>query len=105
MSNKKSEEKEVRIINLANVKVTNIDGSIAELDVAKDVASIVYKKTDSLAVASACMDLFKNGKCEWSEEVANELKETVSQLARATSDGQLESVGIVIKKAILEAIG
>lgn len=105
MAKKDIKSNEVRTIDLSKVRVTNIDGTFAEIDCAKDVASVTYRRTDSLAVASACMELFKTGKCEWSEEVANELKDTASQLARVTADGQLESVGIIFKKAIIDAIG
>lgn len=102
---KKENNESVRMIDLSAIKVMSIDGSVNEMDWSKHIASIVYQKTDNLAVVSACLELFKTGKCEWSEEVANELKNTAMQLARVTGDGQLESVGIIVKKAIVDAIG
>lgn len=97
-------EETPKVIDLSAIKVKNIDGSVIEMDWAKDIASIVYQKTDSLVVVNACLDLFKTGKCEYNDEVANELKDTVMQLARVRN-GEAESVGIIIKQAILEAIG
>lgn len=99
---KKEEEK--RMIDLSSVKVQNIDGSEVTMDFSKDIASITYNSTQDLEVVSACMDLFKTGKCEWSEKIKEDLSKTVTNLVRVV-DGEQIPLGIVLKKAILDAIG
>lgn len=91
-------------INLKEVKVPMIDGTTTTIDVSKDVASITYNSTQDLEVVAACMDLFKTGECEWSEKVKEDLTKTVNNLVRVI-DGEGIPMGIVMKKAILEAIG
>ena len=91
-------------INLKEVKVPMIDGTTTKIDVSKDVASITYNSTQDLEVVAACMDLFKTGECEWSEKVKEDLAKTVNNLVRVI-DGEGIPMGIVMKKAILEAIG
>lgn len=100
----KEEKQEKKMIDLSNVQVPNIDGTYGTLNVAKDVASLTYSSTQDLEVVSACMDLFKNGKCEWSEKVKEDLIKTVNSLVRVV-EGEQIPFGIVIKKAIIDAIG
>ena len=92
------------MIDLSKVEVPQIDGTKGTIDVAKDVASITYNQTQDLEVVSACMDLFKTGRCEWSEKIKEDLVKTVNSLMRVV-DGQQVPMGIVLKKAILDAIG
>jgi hypothetical protein len=93
-----------RMINLKEVEVPNIDGTTVKIDVSKDVASITYNSTQDLEVVSACMDLFKNGECDYSDKVKEDLVKTVNNLVRMV-DGEAIPMGIVMKKAILDAIG
>lgn len=93
-----------KIIDLSKVEVPQIDGSKITMDVAKDVASITYNSTQDLEVVSACLELFKTGKCEWSEKVKIDLIKTVNNLVRVVGKEQIP-MGIVMKKAILDAIG
>lgn len=94
-----------KIINLREVKVPNIDGSFSTIDVSKDIASITYNTTqDKIEVVAACLDLFKTGQCKWSEKVKEDLTKTVNNLVRMV-DGEAVPMGIVMKDAILEAIG
>lgn len=91
-------------INLKEVKVPKIDGTTTTIDVSKDVASFTYDSAQDLEVVAACMDLFKTGECDWSEKVKEDLTKTVNDLVRVI-DGKSVPMGIVMKKAILEAIG
>jgi len=97
-------EKKKRIINLKEVEVPNIDGTSVKIDVSKDVASITYNSTQDLEVVSACLELFKSGECEYSDKVKEDLTKTVNNLVRMV-DGEAIPMGIVMKKAILDAIG
>jgi hypothetical protein len=99
-----AKEEKKKMIDLSNVQVPNIDGTFGTLDVAKDVASLTYNSTQNLEVVSACMDLFKTGKCEWTEKVKEDLTKTVNNLVRVV-EGEQIPFGIVIKKAIIDAIG
>ena len=99
-----AKKEERKMIDLSNVQVPNIDGTFSPLNVAKDVASLTYNSTQDLEVVSACMDLFKNGKCEWSEKVKEDLIKTVNNLVNVVNGEQIP-MGIVIKKAIIDAIG
>lgn len=99
-----AKEEKKKMIDLSNVQVPNIDGTFGTLNVAKDVASLTYNSTQNLEVVSACMDLFKTGKCEWTEKVKEDLTKTVNNLVRVV-EGEQIPFGIVIKKAIIDAIG
>lgn len=92
------------MINLKEVQVPQIDGTTVKLDVSKDVASITYNSTQDLEVVDACLKLFNKGECEWSEKVKEDLAKTVNNLVRVV-DGESIPMGIVMKKAILDAIG
>ena len=98
---KKGEEK--KMIDLSKVKVPNIDGTESTMDVAKDVAGLTYGRTQNLETVSACLDLFKTGRCEWSETVRDDLSLTVNSLCRVINGEQIP-MGIVVKNAILEAL-
>ena len=93
-----------KFIDLSKVEVKNIDGTISTVNVSKDVASITYNATQDLEVVAACVDLFKTGKCEWSQKVKDDLTKTVNALVKVV-DGEQIPIGVVFKNAILEAIG
>ena len=93
-----------RMINLKEVEVPNIDGTSVKIDVSKDVASITYNSTQDLEVVSACLELFKNGQCAYTDKIKEDLVKTVNNLVRMV-DGEAIPMGIVMKKAILDAIG
>lgn len=92
-------EKKKRMINLKEVEVPAIDGTSVKINVSKDVASITYNSTQDLEVVDACLKL-----CEWSEKVKEDLVKTVNNLVRMVDDEAIP-MGIVMKKAILDAIG
>ena len=62
-------EKAKKMIDLTKVKVVNVDGSEQFIDVSKDIASQYYQRAQNVEEAAACMDLFKNGKCEYSDNI------------------------------------
>ena len=100
-----AEKEKVRMIDLAHVQVPRIDGTFEEMDVSKEIAGLTYNMTqDEIEVVSACLDLFKTGQCKWSEKVKEDLYKTVNNLVRMV-DGEAVPVGIVLKRAILNAIG
>lgn len=68
---KKEEKKEVAMINLRELEVENVDGSISKVDISKEVADWVYSQATTLSTHVAAQDLFKNGECEKTEEVVN----------------------------------
>ena len=93
-----------KIIDLSKVKVQQVNGEFIEVDYSKDVASAAYNNTQDLETAAACLDLFKTGKCECSDNVKEQLINTVNNLGYV-QNGQQIPLGIVFRKAILDAIG
>lgn len=68
---KKEEKKEVAMINLTELEVENVDGSISKVDISKEVADWVYSHATTLGTHVAAQDLFKNGECEKTQEVVD----------------------------------
>lgn len=62
-----------RKINLLKVKVVNVDGSEQELDLSKDIASNLYNRAMNVEEASASMELFKTGECDYSEALRDSI--------------------------------
>lgn len=98
----KSEEKK-RMIDLTKVKWPHIDGTEEIIDMSKDVASVTYNRTQNLEIVSACIDLFKTGQCEYSDVMKEELTQTINNLERVVDGGKMP-LGIIYKKALLEAL-
>ena len=93
-----------KFIDLSKVKVQQVNGEFIEVDYSKDVAAAAYNNTQDIETATACIDLFKTGKCEYSDSIREQLINTVNNLG-FVQNGQHIPLGIVFKKAILEAIG
>jgi len=84
-----------RMIDLTSVKVKEIDGQVSTIDMSKDISRNLYGQAQSLEVVTGCLDLFKTGKCEHSEEMVS----AITMLLDAMQ------TGYVMRSAILEAIG
>ena len=89
------ENKEKRMIDLSGIDVMEVDGQHSKVDMSKDISRNLYPQAQSLEVVTGCLDLFKTGKCEYSDEM------------RDAIIGLLESsgTGYVLKTAIQAAIG
>ena len=88
-------KEEKRMIDLSKVKVVAVDGKETFADLSKELASAYYLKAQSLEEASACMDLFKNGKCEYSDAIKNGFIRVMDEL----------QTGWAVRQGVLEAIG
>lgn len=97
-------EKERRMIDLSKVRVQQVNGEFTVIDYSKDVASATYNNTQDLETAAACLELFKTGKCPYSENVKEHMTTAVNALGY-NRDGVFIPMGIVFKKAILDAMG
>ena len=106
MAEKKQEKKEEekKMIDLTKVSIPQIDGSVIVRDFSKEIASVTYNQTQDLEVVHACFKLFEDGKCAWSEKVKAEFVNTAMGLCTIIGDQQIP-FGIVIKQAIVDAIG
>jgi len=96
---------EKKTINLTKVKVQQVDGKEAEVDYSKDIASLTYNRTQDLETSIACQKMFLEGECPYSDKVKEEFVKTINTLSRIGIDGKPEPVGIIYKKALLDAIG
>ena len=68
---KKEEKKGCAMINLRELEVENLDGSIAKVDISKEIAGMLFTQATTLGVHVAAQDLFKNGECEKTQEVVD----------------------------------
>ena len=68
---KETEKK--KFVDLTKVKIINVDGSVQENDYSKIIAGHLYNNAQNVEQATAAMELFKTGKCEYS----NEIKESI----------------------------
>jgi hypothetical protein len=68
---KKEEKEEVTMINLTELEVENVDGSISKVDASKEIANLLFPQATTLGLHVASQDLFKKGECEKTEEVVN----------------------------------
>ena len=71
---------EKKKINLTKVKVLKVDGEEQIMDVSKDLSSAYYQRAETLEEASACMDLFKTGECDYSDVVKEGIIKLMSDL-------------------------
>lgn len=62
-------ENEIRVIDLTHVQVEQVDKSVQTMDVSKIFASAMYNMAKTLPVSVACQDLYKSGKCEFTDEI------------------------------------
>ena len=58
-----------KFVDLTKVKIVNVDGSEQENDYSKIIAGHLYNNAQNVEQASAAMELFKTGKCEYSDEI------------------------------------
>lgn len=48
-------------LNLKNVQIEWIDGSIVEKDLSKDIANLIYQQTGDIGILDIAMTLYKEG--------------------------------------------
>jgi len=70
-------------IDLSKVKIELLDGSIAEYNLAKELAEVIFKNTQSLAEHSFCLDLYKNPLVELTDENKSIIEKYVNQYFKA----------------------
>lgn len=92
MNEKKNEK---RMIDLTKVQLREIDGTLTEVDMSKDISRNLYGQAQTLEVVTGCLDLFKTGQCEYSDE----MKDAVLQLLENSG------TGYVLRTAVMDAIG
>ena len=85
---------EKKIIDLTDIEVMEIDGKTSKANPAKDIAEKIYPVAKTLPVVNACLDLYKTGKCDFSKEMAQEIKNLLEAL----------ETGYVMKTAILSRL-
>lgn len=85
---------EKKMIDLSKVEIKEIDGTVNKVDMSKDVASQIYPKAQTLPVVNACLDLYKEGKCEYNDEMAEAIKALLDN----------NQVGYVVKTAVVACL-
>ena len=89
------EKKEQKVIDLTKVQVPEIDGQVSTVDMSKEISSKLYPQAQTLGVVTGCLDLFKTGYCEYSDEMRDAICSLLEHLG----------TGYVVKTAIMQAIG
>lgn len=98
-----SKKEEKKMIDFTKCKVEQIDGTFTEEDlskIAKDIANIVFQNTNELSVYVACQDVFKTGKCDWSEKIEEGFRGVIESLLIEN-----RPASILLKNALLSALG
>ena len=76
-------------INLREVSVQTIDGSVQKIDFSEAIANAVYFSAKDIAVAEAARELYKSGECDYSDAMAEAVRGVVER-----------NYGIVVSTAI-----
>ena len=84
-----------KMIDLSQVKVMAVDGTEQVVDLSKELASAYYNKAQSLEEATACMDLFKTGKCEYSDTIRDGFIRVMNEL----------KTGWPVRQGVIAALG
>ncbi len=103
MSKKEEKKGEKKVIDFTQCTVDRIDGASDKQDlsgIAKDIANIVFQNTNELSVYVACQDVFKTGKCDWSEKIEEDFRGVIESLLIEN-----RPASILLKNALLSALG
>lgn len=69
----------MRTINFNKVEIKGIDGTVRTVDIAKDMANVLYYQTNNIAAVSVALDIYKTGCAELDAETATAVKAVVKQ--------------------------
>lgn len=93
MDKKQKTDKMNKKINLREVSVPAIDGSVQAVDFSRDIANAIYFSAKDIAVADAARELYKSGECEYSDAMAEAVRGVAER-----------NYGIVVSTAINSAL-
>ena len=83
----------MKTINLSKVTIHGIDGKEATVDVAKELAQVIFANTQSIEEHSFSLDLYKNPVVELTDEVRGIIEKYI--------DGYFKAyIKIAIKKML-----
>jgi hypothetical protein len=69
----------MRTINFKQIEIKGIDGTPKTVDIARDMANVLYYQTNSIAAVSVALDIYKTGRAELDAETAAAVKAVVKQ--------------------------
>lgn len=69
----------MRTINFKQIEIKGIDGTPKTVDIARDMANVLYYQTNSIAAVSVALDIYKTGCAELDAETAAAVKAVVKQ--------------------------
>lgn len=69
----------MKTINFKKVEIKGIDGSLQMVDIASDIAQVLYYNTNSIAAVSVALDVYKTGCANLDKETAAAVKAVVKQ--------------------------
>ena len=85
--------KEIKTIDLSKVTVQNIDGKEIIIDVAKELAQVIFANTQSIEEHAFSLDLYKNPVVELTDDVKGIIEKYI--------DGYFKAyIKIAIKKML-----
>lgn len=67
------------IINFKEIKLKGIDGTVQTVNIAKDMANVLYYQTNNIAAVSVALDIYKTGSAELDAETAAAVKDVVKR--------------------------
>ena len=73
----------MKTIDLSKVKVNNIDGKEVTLDVAKELAQVIFANTQSIEEHSFSMELYRDPIVELTDEVRGIIEKYIDVYFRA----------------------
>lgn len=73
----------MKTVDLSKVKIEMLGGEITEHNVAKELAEVIFRNTQSISEHSFCMELYKNPIIELSEENRLILNKYIKQYFKA----------------------
>lgn len=66
-------------INLKEVSITLIDGTVQATDLSKEIANGIYFSTRDLGVAEKARELYRTGECGNDEQITSAIREFVGK--------------------------
>ena len=66
-------------INFKELEIKNIDGTTQKVDIANQLANVLYYGTNSIAAVSTALDIYKVGRATLDAETAIAVKEVLKK--------------------------
>jgi hypothetical protein len=66
-------------INFKELEIKNIDGTTQKVDIANQLANVLYYSTNSIAAVSTALDIYKVGRATLDTETAIAVKEVLKK--------------------------